>query len=227
MSAQVTLRPSGHQFAVEGHDTLLQAGLRAGLKLNYGCGNGTCGMCKVRVIGRPGRAHDAQRLPDVRGRAPAGLCTDVRAHRRQCRADAGDAGGRRPGGHPAAGARGHGARAQAARRAHAGAAPADAAHAPAALPGRAARHAGPGRRRRRRPPSDPAGGQLPLRRPQPALLRRARRTRPVRRPGCSTARSRPAPRSACAARSATSCSPTARGRWSSPPATPASRRSRA
>jgi CDP-4-dehydro-6-deoxyglucose reductase len=34
---------------VEGHDTLLQAGLRAGLKLNYGCGNGTCGMCKVRV----------------------------------------------------------------------------------------------------------------------------------------------------------------------------------
>ena len=50
MSAQVTLRPSGHQFVVEGHDTLLQAGLRAGLKLNYGCGNGTCGMCKVRVI---------------------------------------------------------------------------------------------------------------------------------------------------------------------------------
>jgi CDP-4-dehydro-6-deoxyglucose reductase len=50
VSAQVTLRPSGHQFAVEGHDTLLQAGLRAGLKLNYGCGNGSCGMCKVRVI---------------------------------------------------------------------------------------------------------------------------------------------------------------------------------
>ncbi|MCW5660807.1 MAG: 2Fe-2S iron-sulfur cluster binding domain-containing protein [Burkholderiaceae bacterium] len=50
VSAQVTLRPSGHQFAVEGRDTLLQAGLRAGMKLNYGCGNGTCGMCKVRVI---------------------------------------------------------------------------------------------------------------------------------------------------------------------------------
>jgi CDP-4-dehydro-6-deoxyglucose reductase, E3 len=50
MSAQVTLRPSGHQFSVEGHDTLLQAGLRAGLKLNYGCGNGSCGMCKVRLI---------------------------------------------------------------------------------------------------------------------------------------------------------------------------------
>ena len=49
MSAQVTLRPSGHQYVVEGHDTLLQAGMRAGLKLNYGCGNGSCGMCKVRV----------------------------------------------------------------------------------------------------------------------------------------------------------------------------------
>ncbi len=50
MSAQVTVRPSGHEFTVEGHDTLLAAGLRAGLMLNYGCGNGTCGMCKVRVI---------------------------------------------------------------------------------------------------------------------------------------------------------------------------------
>ncbi len=49
VSAQVTLRPSGHQFAVEGHETLLQAGMRAGLKLNYGCGNGSCGMCNVRV----------------------------------------------------------------------------------------------------------------------------------------------------------------------------------
>ena len=50
MSAQVTIRPSGREFTVEGHDTLLQAGLRAGLRLNYGCGNGTCGLCKARVI---------------------------------------------------------------------------------------------------------------------------------------------------------------------------------
>jgi len=50
VSAQVTVRPSGHQFFVEGRDTLLQAGLKAGLKLNYGCGNGTCGLCKARVI---------------------------------------------------------------------------------------------------------------------------------------------------------------------------------
>jgi CDP-4-dehydro-6-deoxyglucose reductase len=50
VSAQVTLRPSGHQFTVDGRDTLLQAGLKAGLKLNYGCGNGSCGLCKVRVM---------------------------------------------------------------------------------------------------------------------------------------------------------------------------------
>lgn len=50
MSAHVTVRPSGHEFEVEGHDTLLQGALRAGLAINYGCGNGSCGMCKVRVI---------------------------------------------------------------------------------------------------------------------------------------------------------------------------------
>jgi len=50
MTAQVTVRPSGHEFSVEGRASLLQAGLHSGLKLNYGCGNGSCGMCKVRVI---------------------------------------------------------------------------------------------------------------------------------------------------------------------------------
>ena len=50
VSAHVTIRPSGRDFFVEGRDTLLQAGLRAGLKLNYGCGNGSCGLCKARVV---------------------------------------------------------------------------------------------------------------------------------------------------------------------------------
>lgn len=50
VTAQVKVRPSGHEFAVEGHANLLQSGLHSGLKLNYGCGNGSCGMCKVRVI---------------------------------------------------------------------------------------------------------------------------------------------------------------------------------
>jgi CDP-4-dehydro-6-deoxyglucose reductase, E3 len=49
MSAQVTLRPSGHRFTVDGRLSLLQAALRAGFNLHYGCRNGSCGMCKVRV----------------------------------------------------------------------------------------------------------------------------------------------------------------------------------
>lgn len=50
MTSRVTVQPSGHEFTVEGHANLLQAGLHSGLKLIYGCGNGSCGMCKVRVI---------------------------------------------------------------------------------------------------------------------------------------------------------------------------------
>lgn len=50
VAAQVTVRPSGHQFLVEGNDTLLQSGLKAGLRLNYGCGSGSCGLCKTRVV---------------------------------------------------------------------------------------------------------------------------------------------------------------------------------
>ncbi|MBI3525305.1 MAG: 2Fe-2S iron-sulfur cluster binding domain-containing protein [Betaproteobacteria bacterium] len=50
MSAHVTVRPSGREFFVEGHDTLLKAGMSAGLMLNYGCGNGNCGLCKARVV---------------------------------------------------------------------------------------------------------------------------------------------------------------------------------
>lgn len=50
MSAHVILHPSRHEFFVEGADTLLEAALRAGLAVNYGCSNGNCGLCKARVI---------------------------------------------------------------------------------------------------------------------------------------------------------------------------------
>lgn len=50
ISAQVTVRPSGHQFIVEGNDSILQAGLKAGLRLGYGCGTGSCGLCKARIV---------------------------------------------------------------------------------------------------------------------------------------------------------------------------------
>jgi CDP-4-dehydro-6-deoxyglucose reductase, E3 len=50
MSAHVTLQPSGKDFFVEGNDTLLEASLKAGLAVNYGCSSGNCGLCKARVI---------------------------------------------------------------------------------------------------------------------------------------------------------------------------------
>lgn len=50
MAAQVIIRPSNHEFLVEGSDTILDAALRSGLALNYGCSNGNCGLCKARVI---------------------------------------------------------------------------------------------------------------------------------------------------------------------------------
>ena len=50
MAAQVRLEPSGHEFFVEGANSILESGLSAGLALNYGCSNGNCGKCKARVL---------------------------------------------------------------------------------------------------------------------------------------------------------------------------------
>ena len=50
MAAQVRLLPSGHEFFIEGSDSILEAGLRSGLALDYGCSNGNCGKCKAKVV---------------------------------------------------------------------------------------------------------------------------------------------------------------------------------
>lgn len=50
MAANVKLIPSGHDFFVEGNESILDASVRAGLKLSYGCSSGNCGNCKARVI---------------------------------------------------------------------------------------------------------------------------------------------------------------------------------
>ena len=61
MAPTVTILPSGHEFFVEGNDTLLEAALRNGVSLNYGCSNGNCGDCKARVVSgevKKVHAHD-------------------------------------------------------------------------------------------------------------------------------------------------------------------------
>ena len=50
MTAHVRLVPGQREFFVEGSDTILDAALRAGISLRYGCSNGNCGQCKARVI---------------------------------------------------------------------------------------------------------------------------------------------------------------------------------
>jgi len=55
MSAHVQVKPSGREFFVDGNDNLLEAALRAGLSLDYGCSAGSCGKCKVRVVS--GQVH--------------------------------------------------------------------------------------------------------------------------------------------------------------------------
>lgn len=61
MSAQVTVMPSGHVFTTEGNDTILQAALRAGIPLSYGCSSGNCGDCLARLVSgevSKARPHD-------------------------------------------------------------------------------------------------------------------------------------------------------------------------
>jgi CDP-4-dehydro-6-deoxyglucose reductase len=49
MTHQVTIRSSGHIFTVEQDESVLDAALRQGIILPYGCRNGACGSCKGTV----------------------------------------------------------------------------------------------------------------------------------------------------------------------------------
>lgn len=46
MTFSVSVQPSGKQFDVQEHETILEAGLRQGVVMPYGCKNGACGSCK-------------------------------------------------------------------------------------------------------------------------------------------------------------------------------------
>jgi CDP-4-dehydro-6-deoxyglucose reductase len=47
---QVQLKTSGKTFSVEADETVLEAALRQGINLPYGCKNGACGSCKGKCI---------------------------------------------------------------------------------------------------------------------------------------------------------------------------------
>lgn len=50
MSHQIIIQPSGHVLTAEPGETILEAALREGFTLPYGCRNGSCGVCKGKII---------------------------------------------------------------------------------------------------------------------------------------------------------------------------------
>jgi CDP-4-dehydro-6-deoxyglucose reductase len=50
VSHQISLVPSGRQFSVDDGETILQAALRSGIVLPYGCKDGACGSCKSQIV---------------------------------------------------------------------------------------------------------------------------------------------------------------------------------
>ena len=61
VTSSIRVLPSGHEFFLEGNDSILDAGLKAGLYIDYGCSSGNCGACKCKVISgavRKLREHD-------------------------------------------------------------------------------------------------------------------------------------------------------------------------
>ena len=50
MTYRVTLKSGKYSFYAEKHESILDAAIRAGVPINYGCSNGNCGLCKAQVI---------------------------------------------------------------------------------------------------------------------------------------------------------------------------------
>jgi len=59
MRIQVNARNRGFEFDARNRESVLYAGLRAGIDLPYECATGTCGTCKAKLIS--GRLHDGWR----------------------------------------------------------------------------------------------------------------------------------------------------------------------
>ena len=50
MSHRITIKPSNHTFLTGENETILEAALREGFALPYGCRNGACGSCKGKIL---------------------------------------------------------------------------------------------------------------------------------------------------------------------------------
>jgi CDP-4-dehydro-6-deoxyglucose reductase len=74
MSFHVKTEPGGHRFIAEPGETLLEAALRQGIGLPYGCRNGQCGSCLARLLA--GRvSYPSGRTEALEGQAPDACLT--------------------------------------------------------------------------------------------------------------------------------------------------------
>ena len=77
MSFQIRTEPAGHAFATEPQETILEAALRQGIGLPYGCRNGACGSCAARLI--EGRVDYPSGKTDGLEGKPEGSCLTCQA----------------------------------------------------------------------------------------------------------------------------------------------------
>lgn len=66
MTYRVTVPASGHEFTVGEGETVLDAALRQGYTLPYGCRNGACGACKGKVL-QGGFDHPSGKIRALEG----------------------------------------------------------------------------------------------------------------------------------------------------------------
>lgn len=80
MPHQVTIKPSDHVFTVNDGETVLDAALREGFIIAYGCRNGACGSCKGGLLeGQIDYGHYQEHaLPDAEKRAGMALFCQAR-----------------------------------------------------------------------------------------------------------------------------------------------------
>lgn len=82
MTCKVRVQPSGHEFTVKDDETVLEAALRQGVMLPYGCRNGTCGSCKGRIVSGEVEYGDSQPTALTTSERAAGLALFCQARPR-------------------------------------------------------------------------------------------------------------------------------------------------
>src|SRR3970040_1111038 len=80
MPHRITIKPSNHAFEAQEDESVLEAALREGFVIAYGCRNGACGTCKGRLLAGAvdyGR-HQESALTDAEKRAGYALFCQAR-----------------------------------------------------------------------------------------------------------------------------------------------------